>query len=53
MNKIDLIGIVSLCIFAATCFVAAAVCGVWWHMCEGAMFASLAGAIYYEENNSQ
>ncbi|MBR0117254.1 MAG: hypothetical protein IJM04_08195 [Prevotella sp.] len=53
MNTIDLICIVILCIFAAVCFVTAVVGGVWWHVCEGAMFASLAGTIYYEENNPQ
>lgn len=53
MNTTDIIGIFFLCLFAAACFVAAAVFGVWWHIYEGAMFASLAGAIYYEENNPE
>jgi len=49
MNTLNFIGIVLLAAFALLCVIVAFIYSAWWHLVTGAMFASLAWAIYGEE----
>ncbi|MCR5158641.1 MAG: hypothetical protein K6D37_05880 [Prevotella sp.] len=53
MNALDIIGIITLAVFAVACLIVAVLFGAWWHIYSSVCFASLAGAIYNEEKDNK